>query len=93
MGLPAQVSSLSPDHGSKMGGPLPRALAVVEVSESRMVNGSDPNAVVSNLNANHVNEFEIFQPLVVPVKFGDYTMAFGNGPRNFEPWSSDVDDT
>ncbi|GFY34134.1 hypothetical protein TNCV_2504371 [Trichonephila clavipes] len=22
-----------------------------------------------------------------------YTRAFGNGPRNFEPWSSDVDDT
>ncbi|GFS56982.1 hypothetical protein TNCV_4237931 [Trichonephila clavipes] len=24
---------------------------------------------------------------------GDYTRAFGDGPRNFEPWSSDVDDT
>ncbi|GFX66930.1 hypothetical protein TNCV_999691 [Trichonephila clavipes] len=23
----------------------------------------------------------------------DYTRAFGDGPRNFEPWSSDVDDT
>ncbi|GFT82101.1 hypothetical protein TNCV_3910311 [Trichonephila clavipes] len=22
----------------------------------------------------------------------DYTRAFGDGPRNFEPWSSDVDD-
>ncbi|GFS92224.1 hypothetical protein TNCV_1113401 [Trichonephila clavipes] len=22
-----------------------------------------------------------------------YTSAFGNGRRNFEPWSSDVDDT
>ncbi|GFS85111.1 hypothetical protein TNCV_4222881 [Trichonephila clavipes] len=22
-----------------------------------------------------------------------YTRAFGNGPLNFEPWSSDVDDT
>ncbi|GFX10085.1 hypothetical protein TNCV_4539561 [Trichonephila clavipes] len=22
-----------------------------------------------------------------------YTRAFGDGPRNFEPWSSDVDDT
>ncbi|GFX45878.1 hypothetical protein TNCV_3607391 [Trichonephila clavipes] len=22
-----------------------------------------------------------------------YTMAFGDGPRNFEPWSSDEDDT
>ncbi|GFU26091.1 hypothetical protein TNCV_5105481 [Trichonephila clavipes] len=22
-----------------------------------------------------------------------YTRAFGNGPRNFEPWSSDMDDT
>ncbi|GFS69890.1 hypothetical protein TNCV_3101921 [Trichonephila clavipes] len=22
-----------------------------------------------------------------------YTKAFGDGPRNFEPWSSDVDDT
>ncbi|GFX61638.1 transposable element Tcb2 transposase [Trichonephila clavipes] len=24
---------------------------------------------------------------------GRYTRAFGDGPRNFEPWSSDVDDT
>ncbi|GFU59700.1 uncharacterized protein TNCV_3186651 [Trichonephila clavipes] len=24
---------------------------------------------------------------------GVYTRAFGDGPRNFEPWSSDVDDT
>ncbi|GFX02454.1 hypothetical protein TNCV_3065191 [Trichonephila clavipes] len=24
---------------------------------------------------------------------GNYTRAFGDGPRNFEPWSSDVDDT
>ncbi|GFW77657.1 uncharacterized protein TNCV_133481 [Trichonephila clavipes] len=24
---------------------------------------------------------------------GCYTRAFGDGPRNFEPWSSDVDDT
>ncbi|GFU59667.1 hypothetical protein TNCV_3186351 [Trichonephila clavipes] len=23
----------------------------------------------------------------------NYTMAFGDGPRNSEPWSSDVDDT
>ncbi|GFX01108.1 hypothetical protein TNCV_4580741 [Trichonephila clavipes] len=23
----------------------------------------------------------------------NYTRAFGDGPRNFEPWSSDVDDT
>ncbi|GFX93598.1 hypothetical protein TNCV_1587751 [Trichonephila clavipes] len=23
----------------------------------------------------------------------DYTRAFGDGPRNFEPWSSDVNDT
>ncbi|GFX12713.1 hypothetical protein TNCV_3436871 [Trichonephila clavipes] len=22
-----------------------------------------------------------------------YTRAFGDGPRNFEPWASDVDDT
>ncbi|GFW09124.1 hypothetical protein TNCV_315351 [Trichonephila clavipes] len=22
-----------------------------------------------------------------------YTRAFGDGPRNFEPWSGDVDDT
>ncbi|GFY01989.1 hypothetical protein TNCV_5098501 [Trichonephila clavipes] len=22
-----------------------------------------------------------------------YAMAFGDGPRHFEPWSSDVDDT
>ncbi|GFT96154.1 hypothetical protein TNCV_1884761 [Trichonephila clavipes] len=22
-----------------------------------------------------------------------YTRAFGDGPRNFEPWSSDADDT
>ncbi|GFU75707.1 putative DD41D transposase [Trichonephila clavipes] len=25
--------------------------------------------------------------------FKIYTRAFGDGPRNFEPWSSDVDDT
>ncbi|GFT41824.1 hypothetical protein TNCV_1666871 [Trichonephila clavipes] len=24
---------------------------------------------------------------------GSYTRAFGDGPHNFEPWSSDVDDT
>ncbi|GFV93684.1 hypothetical protein TNCV_365851 [Trichonephila clavipes] len=24
---------------------------------------------------------------------GGYTRAFGDGSRNFEPWSSDVDDT
>ncbi|GFU44711.1 hypothetical protein TNCV_1612951 [Trichonephila clavipes] len=29
--------------------------------------------------------------LVRPV--ASYTRAFGDGPRNFEPWSSDVDDT
>ncbi|GFV60177.1 hypothetical protein TNCV_2444661 [Trichonephila clavipes] len=23
----------------------------------------------------------------------NYTLAFGDGPRNFEPWSSDKDDT
>ncbi|GFW67438.1 hypothetical protein TNCV_3391091 [Trichonephila clavipes] len=26
-------------------------------------------------------------------KILSYTRAFGDGPRNFEPWSSDVDDT
>ncbi|GFV35247.1 hypothetical protein TNCV_620431 [Trichonephila clavipes] len=25
--------------------------------------------------------------------FENYTRAFGDGPRNFEPWSSDEDDT
>ncbi|GFW98976.1 hypothetical protein TNCV_1781951 [Trichonephila clavipes] len=25
--------------------------------------------------------------------WSSYTRAFGDGPRNFEPWSSDVDDT
>ncbi|GFV21081.1 hypothetical protein TNCV_1568771 [Trichonephila clavipes] len=25
-------------------------------------------------------------------RFENYTRAFGDGPRNFEPWSSDVDD-
>ncbi|GFT20582.1 transposable element Tcb2 transposase [Trichonephila clavipes] len=25
--------------------------------------------------------------------FSSYTRAFGDGPRNFEPWTSDVDDT
>ncbi|GFW80003.1 hypothetical protein TNCV_984121 [Trichonephila clavipes] len=24
---------------------------------------------------------------------GNYTRAFGDGPRNFEPWSSDEDDS
>ncbi|GFV03711.1 hypothetical protein TNCV_1876591 [Trichonephila clavipes] len=24
---------------------------------------------------------------------GSYTRAYGDGPRNFEPWSDDVDDT
>ncbi|GFU74558.1 hypothetical protein TNCV_616041 [Trichonephila clavipes] len=27
------------------------------------------------------------------ILFKIYTRAFGDGPRNFEPWSSDVDDT
>ncbi|PRD33598.1 UNVERIFIED_CONTAM: hypothetical protein NCL1_17189 [Trichonephila clavipes] len=29
----------------------------------------------------------------IKVALLSYTMAFGDGPRNFEPWSSDVDDT
>ncbi|GFX36719.1 sulfotransferase 1C2A [Trichonephila clavipes] len=29
----------------------------------------------------------------INVALFSYMMAFGNGPRNFEPWSSDVDDT
>ncbi|GFU94218.1 hypothetical protein TNCV_1302681 [Trichonephila clavipes] len=31
--------------------------------------------------------------LVYTSKSPCYTRAFGDGPRNFEPWSSDVDDT
>ncbi|GFT24498.1 uncharacterized protein TNCV_3253111 [Trichonephila clavipes] len=27
------------------------------------------------------------------IRYASYTRAFGDGPRNFEPWSSDVDDT
>ncbi|GFS56425.1 hypothetical protein TNCV_4302591 [Trichonephila clavipes] len=29
----------------------------------------------------------------INVALFSYMRAFGNGPRNFEPWSSDVDDT
>ncbi|GFV66570.1 hypothetical protein TNCV_3894611 [Trichonephila clavipes] len=29
----------------------------------------------------------------INVALFSYTWAFGDGPRNFEPWSSDVDDT
>ncbi|GFX59765.1 hypothetical protein TNCV_1778041 [Trichonephila clavipes] len=31
--------------------------------------------------------------LNINVALFSYTRAFGDGPRNFEPWSSDVDDT
>ncbi|GFX91531.1 SCAN box domain-containing protein [Trichonephila clavipes] len=31
--------------------------------------------------------------LNINVALFSYTKAFGDGPRNFEPWSSDVDDT
>ncbi|GFT79025.1 hypothetical protein TNCV_3094031 [Trichonephila clavipes] len=37
-------------------------------------------------------------PLIYPQWYTEgfsksYTRAFGDGPRNFEPWSSEVDDT
>ncbi|GFU92717.1 hypothetical protein TNCV_2892261 [Trichonephila clavipes] len=34
-------------------------------------------------------------PISLPgyVSWRSYTRAFGDGPRNFEPWSSDEDDT
>ncbi|GFV86717.1 hypothetical protein TNCV_3964471 [Trichonephila clavipes] len=39
----------------------------------------------------------IDEPLVTRIFFIPvltcYTRAFGDGPRNFEPWSSDEDDT
>ncbi|GFY07622.1 hypothetical protein TNCV_4094921 [Trichonephila clavipes] len=37
-------------------------------------------------------EYGLSQPLFDACE-GGYTRAFGNGPRYFEPWSSDVDDT
>ncbi|GFX56623.1 hypothetical protein TNCV_3954501 [Trichonephila clavipes] len=30
---------------------------------------------------------------IIFVALFSYTRAFGDGPRNFEPWSSEVDDT
>ncbi|GFW74256.1 hypothetical protein TNCV_2524601 [Trichonephila clavipes] len=33
------------------------------------------------------------QSVNINVALFSYTRAFGDGPRNFEPWSSDVDDT
>ncbi|GFT29383.1 uncharacterized protein TNCV_757391 [Trichonephila clavipes] len=36
----------------------------------------------------HLNDW-----LNINVALFSYTRAFGDGPRNFEPWSSDVDDT
>ncbi|GFS95553.1 hypothetical protein TNCV_3922911 [Trichonephila clavipes] len=33
------------------------------------------------------------EELNINVALFSYTRAFGDGPRNFEPWSSDVDDT
>ncbi|GFX64748.1 hypothetical protein TNCV_4682231 [Trichonephila clavipes] len=48
---------------------------------------------------------EVFSLVITPASFDTvreaptspksriYTRAFGNGPRNSEPWSSDVDDT
>ncbi|GFX67896.1 hypothetical protein TNCV_1973981 [Trichonephila clavipes] len=45
-------------------------------------------------------DLHLITPLIGPVMKtktcdlrGSYTRAFGDGPRNFEPWSSDVDDT
>ncbi|GFW87804.1 hypothetical protein TNCV_1359081 [Trichonephila clavipes] len=53
--------------------------------------GPQPGVVVRG-----VISFESRTPLVVirdTLATQRYTRAFGNGPRNFEPWSSDKDDT
>ncbi|GFX19753.1 hypothetical protein TNCV_2076601 [Trichonephila clavipes] len=36
---------------------------------------------------------EGLKTLLIPSTALSYTRAFGDGPRNFEPWSRDVDDT
>ncbi|GFW19016.1 hypothetical protein TNCV_165291 [Trichonephila clavipes] len=42
----------------------------------------------------YVLQFNLVSERVnINVALFSYTRAFGDGPRNFEPWSSDVDDT
>ncbi|GFV45994.1 hypothetical protein TNCV_1921231 [Trichonephila clavipes] len=38
-------------------------------------------------------DMHFIDSLNINVALFSYTRAFGDGPRNFEPWSSDVDDT
>ncbi|GFW57168.1 uncharacterized protein TNCV_540851 [Trichonephila clavipes] len=44
-------------------------------------------------NSRPRREFNRFELVNINVALFSYTRAFGDGPRNFEPWSSDVDDT
>ncbi|GFT90944.1 hypothetical protein TNCV_4995231 [Trichonephila clavipes] len=58
----------------------PRLPATVRDLEIALLEewNSIPQSLIDNLIASMANS---------------YTRAFGDGPRNFEPWSSDVDDT
>ncbi|GFT96739.1 transposable element Tc3 transposase [Trichonephila clavipes] len=59
-------------------------------------NASSPSTSGKSLNSIQFNGGLVQEDLFsIMVRFEkhNYTRAFGDGPRNFEPWSSDVDDT
>ncbi|GFW14140.1 hypothetical protein TNCV_3547291 [Trichonephila clavipes] len=54
-------------------------------------------AVTRKISQDHLeaksNALRVSEKVNINVKLFSYTRAFGDGPRNFEPWSSDDDDT
>ncbi|GFV61882.1 hypothetical protein TNCV_4106861 [Trichonephila clavipes] len=49
--------------------------------------------MAERMNSSHGTVFHHLKKIGKVSRLGNYTRAFGDGPRNFEPWSSDVDDT
>ncbi|GFV22974.1 hypothetical protein TNCV_1534091 [Trichonephila clavipes] len=65
------------------------------VRSRNRIPGADDQAVrvieAEETNNNSARKWE--ECLNINVALFSCTRAFGDGPRNFEPWSSDVDDT
>ncbi|GFT87221.1 hypothetical protein TNCV_3543851 [Trichonephila clavipes] len=57
---------------------------------ARQINLEEDSDAVQELMDSHSQEQTMD---LIEIHEQNCTRAFGDGPRNFEPWSSDVDDT
>ncbi|GFX17432.1 dystrobrevin beta [Trichonephila clavipes] len=94
-----QVLSSSLDRGSELRDLSPISLVLLKVLSSSLDRGSE----LQGLSPIPLVLLQVLPPHLTVVQnyeichqylscYLSYTRAFGDGPRNFEPWSSDVDD-